>query len=85
MTKGHYKLKENRIDLEHWENIKMGLVIFREKAKEVEREAFNGGNKHKEKHFRKVCESIEKTFEWLESNIDSYPSMELEEEGIELL
>lgn len=78
MTEKYYELRENRINSENWENIKMGLVIFREKAKEVEREAFNGGNKHKEKHFRKVCESIEKTLDWLNSNIDSYPSTEFE-------
>lgn len=78
MTKEYYELRNNRIDSENWENIKMGLVIFREKAKEVEREAFNGGNKHKAEHFRKVCKSIEKTLDWLNSNIDSYPSMEFE-------
>lgn len=80
MTKEYYELRNNRINLENWKNIKMGLVIFREKAKEVERDAFNGENKHKEKYFRKVCKSVDSTFEWLESNIDSYPSMELEEE-----
>lgn len=80
MTKEYYELRDNRIDLEHWENIKAGLVIFDTETWKLMKEAINNGNIKRAEDYSKIRKSIEKTFKWLDSNKDYYPSMELEEE-----
>lgn len=85
MTKEYYELRDNRIDLEHWKNIKIGLVIFDMEAWKSMEEAIDNGNVKKAEDYSNVHKSIEKTIKWLDSNKDCYPSMELEEEGMELL
>lgn len=85
MTKEYYELRDNRIDLEHWENIKTGLVIFDTKVWKLMEEAIDNGNVKKAEDYSNVHKSIEKTIKWLDSNKDYYPSTELEEEGMERL
>lgn len=80
MTKEYYELRNNRISVQDITNIKRGLIISIGKFKEMEKEASKKGNSTMVVLLKELCKSVDSTFEWLESNIDSYPSMELEEE-----
>lgn len=81
MTKEYYELRENRINMGDLSNIRRGLAISIKKAKEMENKALNKGNAEEVELFKEVRKSIEKTLHWFNSNLDSYPSMELLEEA----
>ena len=55
-------------------------MIFDTETWKLMKEAINNGNIKRAEDYSKIRKSIEKTFKWLDSNKDYYPSMELEEE-----
>lgn len=76
MTKEYYELRNNRISKVHKEIILQALESYRIQAFNMEVEAGEDGRKT----WSKMVEIIGETFNWFATNIDSYPSMELEEE-----
>lgn len=80
MTKEYYELRNNRISKLHKEIILQALESYRSQAFNMEVEAATDGRKTMESFWSKMAEIIEETLNWFATNIDSYPSMELEEE-----
>lgn len=80
MTKEYYELRNNRISIIHKEIILQALESYRSQAFNMEVEAVADGRKTMESFWSKMVEIIEETLNWFATNIDSYPSMELEEE-----
>ena len=80
MTKEYYELRNNRISKVHKEIILQALESYRSQAFNMEVEAVADGKQSKESFWSKRAETIEETLNWFATNIDSYPSMELEEE-----
>lgn len=80
MTKEYYELRNNRISKVHKEIILQAMESYRSQAFNMKVKAVADGKQSKEKFWSKRAEIIEETLNWFATNIDSYPSMELEEE-----
>lgn len=78
MTKEYYELRNNRISKVHKEIILQALESYRSQAFNMKVKAVADGKQSKERFWSKRAEIIEETLNWLNSNIDSYPSMEFE-------
>ena len=80
MTKEYYELRNNRISKVHKEIILQALESYRSQAFKMGVKAIEDGEKTSERYWETMVETIEETLNWFAINIDSYPSMELEEE-----
>lgn len=78
--KEYYKLKENRISIIHKEIILQALEAYKSQAFKMGVKAIEDGEKTSERYWETMVETIEETLNWFATNIDSYPSMELEKE-----
>ena len=80
MTKEYYELRNNRISIIHKEIIFQTLEAYKSQALNMKAEAGADGKQWQEFFWNKMAEFIDETLNWFATNIDSYPSMELEKE-----